>query len=165
MHWFQAQLCGMLALNRNKKHIKQLQFTNTTTAILGTQAIHNVHYTYILWKAWLPRISKPQTPLNRNFYPFPTRFGLEGFYKKCCSVLRGKIVLKSIRNNGKLVRFPEYRSSGLLGFLYNENRRWKSGLGQLFSFEEIPVYWGSVFEGSTVHVSLYQGTLDNEFLL
>ena len=24
--------------------------------------------------------SKPETPLNRTFYPVPTRFGLEGFH-------------------------------------------------------------------------------------
>ena len=39
--------------------------------------------------------------------------------QKCCSVQRGKIVLKSFRNNRKLVRFPEQRGSGCLAFFSN----------------------------------------------
>ena len=40
--------------------------------------------------------------------------------KKCCSVYRGKIVLKSFRNNKKVVRFLEKGGSGLPGFLCYE---------------------------------------------
>ena len=47
-------------------------------------------------------------------------------------------MLKSFRNNRKLVRFP----------VYIENREdKKSGSSQLFGFEGIPVYWGFGFEG------------------
>ena len=48
----------------------------------------------------------------------------------------GKIVVKSFRNNRKLVRFPEKRGSGLPGFLYFMNiEAEESGPSQLSGFE------------------------------
>ena len=57
-------------------------------------------------------------------------------------------MVKSFRNNRKLVRFPEKRGSGLPEFLYFMNiEAEESGPSQLSGFEGIPVYWGSGFEG------------------
>ena len=52
-------------------------------------------------------------------------------------------MLKLLRNNGKLVQFPEGRGSGLPGFLYNENRDLANySVSRKFQFTDVPVLRG-----------------------